>query len=45
MIIASDGLWDRIPNDEVTRMIMPFYEKRDPEGAVIRLMQESADRW
>ena len=25
VVIASDGLWDRIPNDEVTRMIIPFY--------------------
>jgi serine/threonine protein phosphatase PrpC len=33
-VIASDGLWDRIPNDEVTRMVIPYYEKRDPEGAV-----------
>jgi serine/threonine protein phosphatase PrpC len=34
VIIASDGLWDRIPNDEITRMIIPFYERRDPDGAV-----------
>lgn len=34
VVIASDGLWDRIPNDEVTRMIIPFYERRDSEGAV-----------
>ena len=38
VIIASDGLWDRIPNDEVTRMIIPFYERRDPEGAANRLV-------
>ena len=35
IVIASDGLWDRIPNDEVTRMVAnPFYERGDPEGAV-----------
>ena len=45
VVIASDGLWDRIPNDEITRMMIPFYEKRDPEGAAHRLMQESAERW
>jgi len=45
VVIASDGLWDRIPNDEITRMIIPYYEKRDPDGAVTRLMNEAADRW
>jgi len=45
LVIASDGLWDRIPNDEVTRMIIPFFEKRDAEGAATRLMNEAADRW
>lgn len=35
VVIASDGLWDRIPNDEVTRMVAnPFYERGDAEGAV-----------
>lgn len=35
IVIASDGLWDRIPNDEVTRIVSnPYYEKNDPEGAV-----------
>ena len=35
IVIASDGLWDRLSNDEVTRMIAhPYYEKRDAEGAV-----------
>ena len=43
--MASDGLWDRIPNDEITRILIPFYERRDPDGAVSRLMQEAADRW
>lgn len=35
IVIASDGLWDRIPNDEVCRIVAnPFYERGDPEGAV-----------
>ena len=45
VVVASDGLWDRIPNDEVTRLLIPFYERKDPDGAVSRLMQEAADRW
>lgn len=35
IVLASDGLWDRIPNDEVCRIVAnPFYERGDPEGAV-----------
>jgi serine/threonine protein phosphatase PrpC len=45
VVIASDGLWDRIPNDEITRILISFYERKDPEGAATRLMQESAERW
>jgi len=45
VVIASDGLWDRIPNDEVTRMIIPYYDKRDPDGAATRLTYEAANRW
>ena len=34
IVIGSDGLWDRIPNDEVTRIVAnPFYERGDAEGA------------
>jgi serine/threonine protein phosphatase PrpC len=45
-VIASDGLWDRIPNDEVCRIVAnPFYERGDPEGAATFLAKESADRW
>lgn len=45
VVIASDGLWDRIQNDEITRILISFYERKDPEGAATRLMQESAERW
>jgi serine/threonine protein phosphatase PrpC len=38
VVVASDGLWDRIPNDEITRMLIPYYERRDPDGAVTRLV-------
>jgi serine/threonine protein phosphatase PrpC len=38
VVIASDGIWDRIPNDEITRMLIPYYERRDPDGAVSRLV-------
>jgi serine/threonine protein phosphatase PrpC len=46
IVIGSDGLWDRIPNDEVTRIVAnPFYAHKDADGAVNYLMKESVDRW
>lgn len=46
VVIASDGLWDRISNEEVTRIIANnFYDKRDAEGAATFLMKESVERW
>ena len=35
MVLASDGLWDRISSDEVVRIISrDYYSSRDAEGAV-----------
>lgn len=31
VIIASDGIWDRIPNEEIGPIIRSSYEKRDPQ--------------
>lgn len=46
IVMASDGLWDRISNDEVTRLVAsPFYERGDAEGAISFLIKEASDRW
>lgn len=46
IVLASDGLWDRISNEEITKIVSSsFYEKGDAEGAVTLLMKESAERW
>jgi serine/threonine protein phosphatase PrpC len=46
IVVASDGLWDRISNEEVTRIIGNlYYDKRDAEGAANHLMKEASERW
>ena len=47
IIIASDGLWDRLSNHEITQIIMsPQYaSKNDVDGALNHLMGESVQRW
>jgi len=47
LIIGSDGLWDRLSNQEITQIVMSpqFYNKRDCDGANNLLMTESVQRW
>lgn len=33
IVIASDGIWDRIPNEEVASVVKNFFERKDPNGA------------
>lgn len=33
IVIASDGVWEFIENEECINMIAPFYEDDDMEGA------------
>jgi serine/threonine protein phosphatase PrpC len=45
-VIASDGIWDRLSNQEVMMTIAKqFYPTRDAEGAASFLMKESVERW
>lgn len=45
IVIASDGIWEFLPNDEVVEMIVPFYEANDPDGACEFLIKESVKHW
>jgi serine/threonine protein phosphatase PrpC len=45
MVIASDGIWDRIPNEEMAQVLLPFLDKKDPEGAAMELTRISVERW
>ena len=47
IIIASDGLWDRLSNEEIMQIVMSenFYSRKDADGAANYLTQESVKRW
>ena len=46
LVIASDGLWDRLTNQEIMQIIVQqYFKNRDAEGAVNHLTKESVDRW
>ena len=45
IVIASDGIWEFLDNDTVKNMVMPFYEKNDPNGACKELIKKSTEFW
>lgn len=46
IVVASDGIWDRLSNQEVmTIIVQQYYKTKDAEGATNHLVKESVDRW
>ena len=45
LVIASDGVWEFIDNNEWVRLVAPFWEKNDPEGAWKKLTDLSVEHW
>lgn len=43
--MASDGVWEFLSNIEVLKIIRPYRETNDIEGACDKLMMESLKRW
>ena len=44
-MIASDGIWEFLTNQEVVEMVYPYYENNDAEGAADELVKEAHNRW
>lgn len=45
IVIASDGVWEFLNNEDVAAIVYPFFEKRNAEGAAEALVRESYLRW
>ena len=45
IIIASDGIWEFISSQECVEFIKDYYEKKDLEGCLKFLLNESSKRW
>lgn len=44
-VVASDGIWEFLSNEEVCRIILPFYQKNDIKGAIEKLFYEAIRLW
>ena len=45
IVLASDGVWEFISNEEVVNIVKDFYLKNDINGALCCLYKEASKRW
>lgn len=45
IVLASDGVWEFLTNDEVVNIIMPHYLNNSAEKAAESLIKEAISRW
>ena len=45
IVIGSDGIWEFLTNKKVVHIVLPFYEKNDPDGACKALIKEATEWW
>ena len=45
MIIASDGVWEFLTNENVARIVWPFYCRNSPEQAGNAIVRAAAQKW
>jgi serine/threonine protein phosphatase PrpC len=44
-VVASDGVWDYLSNEDVMRIVLPFYERNNPETAADKIIVEACLAW
>lgn len=45
LVLGSDGIFEFLPNEEVVKIVVPFWKVGDVKGACEKLLQEAQDRW
>ena len=45
MVIASDGLWEFVSNQEVMELVIPAFVRNSSDEAVSRLEEKAVARW
>ena len=45
LLLASDGVWEFLTNEEAVETVKPFVEKRDPAAGCSAIIQKARQRW
>ena len=45
IVIASDGVWEFLPNEEIVSLVVPYWLQNNPEGACEKIAKESVAHW
>jgi serine/threonine protein phosphatase PrpC len=45
LILASDGVWEFMSNDEVIDIVVPFWHRNDLKGACNQVVKEAVIAW
>ncbi len=45
LVIASDGVWEFLSNEDIAAIVWPFYEKNTPEAAANAVVKASYKKW
>ena len=45
IIIASDGVWEFLSNEDVAKIVWPFFLKNSPEQAGNAIVRAAAQKW
>ena len=45
IVLASDGVWEFLENEDVAKIVYPFFLQKNAEGAAESLVRASFKRW
>lgn len=45
MVLASDGVWEFLSNEEVASITLPYFDENKPEAAANALVKEAHKKW
>lgn len=45
IVLASDGVWEFLSNEEIAKIVMPYFECKNAEKAAEAVVRESYLKW
>jgi serine/threonine protein phosphatase PrpC len=45
IVIGSDGIFEFLSNEDVVKIVVPYWRRGDPEGAAELLAKEAKNAW